>query len=90
MKFDTELDFHTLQNSDNLVEQLSESDLKKIGEQVCKGYQIDYDSVEPRRDVLARSLLIAKQIKERKSTPWEGASDVKHPLVMQAVISSAA
>lgn len=83
------LSIHEIVNSPNLVDKLDEFELHKISDQVSRGYKLDYSSCDDWRSIMQRSLIIAKQLKEHKTFPWEGASDIKYPLVLQAVIASA-
>lgn len=74
----------------NLAELLEPEELSAIAQEVLRNYDID---VQNRRDwdqQAERALKLAKQVLERKSTPWAGASNVKHPLITVATIQFAA
>ncbi len=64
--------------------------LAKIGERVCREYDIDEDS---RFDWMERNkewMKLATQVKEKKSFPWEGAANVKYPLLSMAALQFSA
>lgn len=81
----------------NIAEQLRKKDkrkntteLAKIGERVCKEYDIDEAS---RQDWMKRNeewMKLATQVVEKKSFPWEGAANVKYPLLSMASVQFSA
>jgi len=70
--------------SDNLAEELSEEELKKIGTDVLDGFDTDVSSCEMWRKDLEKWTKLALQIVEEKTFPWKGASNVKYPLLSTA------
>ena len=77
-------------NKRNLADDLTAQELSSLAQAVIRDYKIDRDN---RRDWDAqseRALKLAKQVLEKKSTPWPGASNVKHPLITIATIQFAA
>lgn len=72
----------------NLAFELDESTLTGIGEKVCEEYEIDLASrkAEGYDERIEQALKLAKLAKEAKSYPWENASNVKFPLIIQAAI----
>lgn len=74
----------------NLVSDLTATELGRIGQDVVRTFELDKrDRAE--WDTLSESAMkLAKQVKEQKSTPWPGASNVKHPLITVAAIQFAA
>jgi len=72
--------------SPNIASSLDDEELLKIGEKVCKGVKTDEDSREEWMKQLNEAMKIAKQVKERKNSPWPGAACVKYPGVLTACI----
>ncbi len=72
--------------SPNLCDTLSDEDIKNIGQFVWECYDRDLQSREPwfRRTEAAMDL--ALQLQTSKSFPWQGASNVKFPLVTIAAL----
>jgi chaperonin GroES len=76
----------------NLAEGLIKKDktlLETIGAEVVKGYENDNDS---RREWLERNknyMKLATQVMERKTWPWDGAANVKYPLLTTAALQFA-
>ena len=81
----------------NLAERLREQDkrkgtteLEKIGSLVCR----DYDSDEASRtDWMKRNeewMKLATQVVEHKTFPWDGAANVKYPLLSMAALQFSA
>jgi chaperonin GroES len=73
-----------LANSENVAELLNKNLLDSIGTQVCDEYEIDKQSMQPWVDEMERAIKLAAQVSEKKMTPWEGASNVKHSLILEA------
>jgi chaperonin GroES len=72
----------------NIAFDIDEATLARMGEKVCEEYEIDLESrkaadYEVR---VERAVKLATLATEAKNTPWEGASNVKYPLVIQAAI----
>ena len=65
----------------NLAEHLPAGTLDEVGAMCAKGYRDDLDSRREWEDRNAEALKLAMQYFERKSWPWEGASNVKYPLI---------
>ena len=70
----------------NIADMFSDDTLMQVGKSVIEGYQADLDSMGEWNDYAERGLKLAKQEKEAKSTPWEGASNFKSPTLMQAAL----
>jgi len=70
----------------NIADELDEHTLNKIAEFVYKNYVDDLESRQEWWHQLQDSLLIAKQIDDKKNTPWEGAANIKYPLITSAVL----
>lgn len=74
--------------SPNLAFDLDETLLARIGSKVCEEYEIDVTSRKEAcyEEKLERALKLATMAHEAKTTPWENASNVKYPLIIQAAI----
>jgi chaperonin GroES len=79
----------TLLNT-NIAESLSEDKLKEIGEHCRRGFELDLQTRSDWEVDLQEWVELAKQIREEKSWPWPGASNVKYPLLSTAAMQFAA
>ena len=75
---------------DNVAEQLDENELGRMATRVVREYQIDEDSRKEWRTSAERAMDMARQKKESKSFPWDGASNVKYPLLTTGALQFAA
>lgn len=75
---------------DNLVRDLTDTELELLGSEVVRTYQLDVTNRKDWDDISESALKLAKQVKEAKSFPWDGASSVKHPLITVSCIQFAA
>lgn len=80
------LDLH---DNINIANDLDEIKLKEIGSKVCQEFEMDMRSRADWEKVMDKAMAIAKQTFDRKTFPWEGAANVKYPLIPTAVINSA-
>jgi chaperonin GroES len=78
-----------LLENDNIAEALSEEKLLKIGQQVSTDYKIDKDSRREWETTVKKAMDLANQVCEIKTFPWEGAANIKYPLLSNAAISFA-
>lgn len=78
----------TAPESSNLAFDIDETILGKIGAKVCEEYTSDLTSRgESGFDLrLKRAVALATMATEAKTSPWENASNVKYPLIIQAAI----
>lgn len=67
--------------SNNIADGLDEDVLEQISEQVAAGYEYDLDSRKHWEQNLKDWTSLALQVKEDKTWPWHGASNVKYPLL---------
>lgn len=67
--------------STNVAEELSEDDLIAIGNLVVDGYETDLASRAHWEKDLETWTKLALQISEQKTYPWQGAANVKYPLL---------
>jgi len=75
-----------LSQETNLTGYMSEEELLKLGRRVVEDYDIDEAS---RADWMKRSekaMKMALQVVEQKTFPWDGASNVKTPLLTEAAL----
>jgi chaperonin GroES len=79
----------TIKNK-NLVDELSDDQLVELGEQVQRGFENDCTSRDEWEQDLDEWIKLAKQIREEKTYPWQGASNVKYPLLSTAAMQFAA
>ncbi len=70
----------------NIADQLKDDELKEIGQLVVKEYKIDKESRVDWEKLNDEGLKLATLMKESKSSPWEGAANIKYPLIAQAAI----
>jgi chaperonin GroES len=76
--------------SDNVAKELSEDQLNEIGSLVFEGFQEDLKSRDIWEKDIEKWTKLALQISDRKSYPWDGASNVKYPLLATAAMQFAA
>jgi chaperonin GroES len=74
----------------NLAKGLDADTLVKISDQCKRGYETDITSRSEWEDNLDEWTRLASQIKEEKSYPWPGASNVKYPILSTAAMQFAA
>lgn len=73
-------------NEPNLCSRFTDQDLANIGALVLDGYKLDDASREKWKKRNEAAMNLALQLQEAKSFPWQGASNVKFPLVTIAAI----
>jgi chaperonin GroES len=91
---DTSVDEATEQSTDvramvesiNLAKKLDEEKLKAISKQVKDGFEYDYESRRSWEAAAKEYTKLALQVKEDKTYPWPGASNVKYPLLSTAAM----
>ena len=70
----------------NIAEDLDNEVLTDIGNKVYRQFQEDYESMDEWLEGVEFGLDLMRQEHEGKSTPWDGASNYKDPLLHQASI----
>ncbi len=80
------LELNKLVKSHNIAEMLSEDELKNLGAQIVKNFEVDLNSRSEWEKRNEEAMKLALQIKEAKSFPWAGASNVKFPLITIAAL----
>lgn len=78
------IDITTAHSHVNLAEELTESELDTIGRSLCDDIEADDQTRQGWIDDHAEYLKLAAQVRESKNTPWQGASNVKYPLLTLA------
>ncbi len=76
------IEFDAMQN---IAEEV-ELDLDKIGGDIVKGYEADVSSRSGWMGEMKEAMALALQIMEKKNHPWQGASNIKMPLLTEAAI----
>lgn len=72
--------------SKNIAEKLNEEKLEDISQQVSDGFEYDLRSRAQWEKNLTEWTNLALQVREEKSWPWVGASNVKYPLLSTAAM----
>jgi chaperonin GroES len=79
-----------LLSSVNLAEKLDDDVLRKIGNAVVDGVEADESTRSEWMTRYENSLKLATQVVEQKSFPWQGAANIKYPLLTTACIQFSA
>jgi chaperonin GroES len=74
----------------NIAESLDEKQLRDIGSEAFKGYDIDHQSRLDWEKHVDEWTKLAKQTVEPKTYPWPKASNIKYPLLSTAAMQFAA
>ena len=69
----------------NIVEKISSNDQVKIAEEICSQYQIDLDSRADWETKRERWYKLWACVREEKTSPWTGCSNVAIPMLAVAV-----
>src|SRR5574343_518208 len=80
------LTIEEIQKSKNIAELLDPIALRTIAEEVIQGYKVDEESRMEWKEKLNKAMAIYNQNIEAKTEPWEGASNIKYPLIAEASI----
>lgn len=86
MEFSKTLPIEVLMDAVNIADLLPEDDLEKIGDMVVRSYEEDLESRSDWEERMRDGMKLATQIIEEKTFPWEGAANVKYPLITIAAI----
>lgn len=76
--------------SDNIAEELTENQLRTIGQRCLQEFEADKGTRADWEKTCEEGLKLAKQVTEEKNWPWDGAANVKFPLLSEAAISFSA
>jgi len=74
----------------NVADAVTDEELGKLGSIVVREFRIDEDSRADWEKSARRAMDIARQKVESKSYPWDGASNVKFPMLTTAALQFAA
>lgn len=74
----------------NLVPDIDDNTLSKISGRVLQGYDLDESSRYDWKKKTEDGIKVAKQIADKKTFPWQGAANIKFPLIATASIQFAA
>lgn len=74
----------------NIVDQLDDDELKKLGYEIIDGFEEDLGSRSGWIEKTTEWMNLATQVKETKSFPWPNAANVKYPLLTTAAMQFAA
>lgn len=74
---------------DNIAVDLEDDVLNRIGGEVTKHYELDFNSRTDWQKKTDNAMKLAQQVQEEKDWPWEGASNIKYPLLTEAAIQFA-
>jgi chaperonin GroES len=74
----------------NIAEDMDDDELTQIGREAKEGYEADCHSRESWEKSVDEWTKLAKQVVEKKTFPWPGASNVKYPLLSTAAMQFAA
>lgn len=87
LKLDTKVRLAAAIESPNIAKELSEADCSRIGVCVAEGFAADLQSRSEWEERSKEALKLALQLREEKTFPWVGASNVKFPLITIAAMS---
>lgn len=79
-------DVRAMVESVNLAKKLDKEKLKAISKQVKDGFEYDIESRRSWETAAKEYTKLALQVKEDKTYPWVGASNVKYPLLSTAAM----
>jgi len=71
----------------NIAEDIDKEKLAVIGERVRRQFDEDWGSMDDWSDTVDHGIKLMKQEFNTKSTPWDGASNFKSPILSEASIS---
>jgi chaperonin GroES len=77
-------------NDENIAASLDEDKLIEIGQECKAGYESDLKSRAEFERMLDQWTELAMQVAKKRSYPWDGASNIKYPLLSTAAMQFAA
>lgn len=86
MEFDTTLKLGEVVRSSNVATLLTDKELSALGMEIVQDFETDITSRSDWETRNEEAMKLALQIKEEKSFPWKGASNVKFPLITIAAL----
>ena len=85
-----DFDLSQLLTETNIAEKLDEKRCEQIARDVCEGYDTDVNSRSDWERKYDEWLALAMQVREIKTFPWAGASNIKYPVLSTAAMQFAA
>ena len=79
-----------LLDADNALDLLDDAEIAMIGQRTMQEYDIDKTSLNDWTEKNKKAMDMAMQVKEAKTFPWQGASNVKYPLITVAAVQFSA
>jgi chaperonin GroES len=86
LEFTTKLKLDQILSHHNLAELLDDKELSSLGMQIHQDFEADLSSREGWENRNEEAMKLALQIKEAKTFPWPGASNIKFPLITIAAL----
>lgn len=86
MDLKTTIKLDTILSHHNLAELLTTKEVESLAEQIHKDFEADLQSREQWEKRNEEAMKLALQVKESKTFPWAGASNVKFPLITIAAL----
>lgn len=87
LNIETKLSISDLIQSTNIAEELTIQERDSIGHQAMEGFSADLQSRVQWEERMRDAMKLALQLKEEKTFPWPGCSNIKFPLITIAAIS---
>lgn len=84
------MDIQRILEEINLAESIDEEELKKMGNEVVRGFEDDLQSRASWDEQNTEWMKLALQIKETKTSPWPNAANIKYPLLTTAALQFSA
>ena len=81
MELSVKLSLDELQDAQNICDLLSEEDLREIGAEVKRTYDVDEGSRKRWVTKMEDATELALQLTKPKSSPWKNAANIKFPLL---------
>jgi chaperonin GroES len=85
-----ELNVKTMLEMDNIAEELSDSRLIELAQDIVDGYKADKESRSMREVRMEAAMKLAMQETDEKTSPWEGCANVIIPMITTASMHFAA
>ena len=86
MQLDVNLNIDKMLVSPNIAEMLDQQALNTIGAHVVNEFDLDKESRATWERRVESAMMLALQVAETKSFPWQGSSNIKFPLVTIAAL----
>ncbi len=83
-------DFELDEISENIADSLTQLHLDEISTLVSTEYDIDEVDFRSRKQRIEALYKLALQVSEEKSSPWQGAANIKYPLITDAALGFSA